>query len=350
MIIPGFKTKGGISTVVNGYQNSELEEKYDITYIETYCDGNKIKKTCKAIKAYTSFLCYLMKNNPDIIHIHSSFGASFYRKMPFIIIADFFNIKIVNHIHGSEIRRFYIDASLLKRKLIEFIYNKCDNLICLSQEWKENFKVIHLKSNISVVENYSIYPSDFYAKRKGTKKVLYLGFITKLKGCFDIPYVIEKVVQIIPDINFIIAGSGQIEELKKKINEMGLTKYTLFPGWVGSEKKDELLREADLFFLPSYSEGMPMSILEAMGYRLPVVASLVGGIPQLIEDNINGFLVTPGNINGYADAIIKILKDDILKEDMGMNSFLISKKKFSKDTHLEKIMYIYESILKKKSI
>lgn len=82
MVVPSFSAKGGIATVVSGYKGSEIEKHYNIQYIESYCDGNKIKKIFKAIGAYFSFLKEMVRNKPDLVHIHSSFGGSFYRKLP----------------------------------------------------------------------------------------------------------------------------------------------------------------------------------------------------------------------------------------------------------------------------
>ena len=110
MIVPSFEAKGGITAVVSGYRGSELEEQYNIRYIETYCDGGKVRKFWKAVCAYVSFLVTLVSFKPDLIHIHSSFGASFYRKVPFIYIGSALRIPVVNHMHGSEVDRFYRNA------------------------------------------------------------------------------------------------------------------------------------------------------------------------------------------------------------------------------------------------
>lgn len=347
MVVPSFSARGGIATVVKGYRNSVIEKEYEITYIETYCDGSKRKKIQKAIYSYCYFIYYLIKKNPDIIHIHSSFGASFYRKLPFIWLSSILKKPIINHIHGSEMDKFYISASKIKKKLVENTYNKCQILICLSEELQKKLEKIQLKSEVRLVENFSIFPDKVLKKEnKDSVTVLYLGFIIKMKGSFDIPQIISEVVKSIPNINFVIAGSGDDEELKKELEDMNLKNYTTLPGWVDEEEKKELLKTADLFLLPSYSEGMPMSILEAMGYGLPIVASSVGGIPQLIKNNENGLLITPGDIEGFAQAIIMILKNDNLKKDMGLNSHSIAKNKFSKSAHIEKILDIYNKAIK----
>ena len=108
MVVPSFSAKGGITSVVAGYKGSQLEKDFDIKYIETYCDGNKLSKVLIVLKAYVSYIWLLLFWHPTIIHIHSSFGGSFYRKLPFIIIGSWLKKPIVNHIHGSYYNEFYL--------------------------------------------------------------------------------------------------------------------------------------------------------------------------------------------------------------------------------------------------
>lgn len=348
MIVPSFTAKGGITTVVNGYRNSELENEYQIEYIETYCDGSKLSKIFKAICAYLKFGKKLILNKPDLVHVHSSFGGSFYRKLPIIYMASFFHIPIVNHIHGSEIADLYINASLKKKKLVEKCFDKCRYLIVLSEEWKEKIMVVKTNTPTVVVENYSVIHKECLRRKTNEiKQILFLGFLTELKGCFDIPEIIEKVVQQYDKLKVVLAGSGEIEKIREILKKKNLEKYFVFPGWVKNEEKKKLLEESDLFLLPSYTEAMPMSILEAMGYGLPIVTSDVGGIPQLVEDKKNGFMIKPGDIDGFATAILNIIQNEDLNYEMGKNSMVKADEKYSLEGHIEKIKTVYEDILRR---
>lgn len=111
MIVPNEAVKGGIASVVNGYRGSALEKRYRITYIESYQNGSKWAKLKKALEGYLAFRRLLRRDRPDLVHVHSSFGPSFYRKMPFIYLSRLAAIPVVNHIHGAEFDRFYERAS-----------------------------------------------------------------------------------------------------------------------------------------------------------------------------------------------------------------------------------------------
>lgn len=350
MVVPSFTAKGGIASVVSGYRGSNLEKLYDVKYIETYCDGNKVHKLFKAIGSYFQFAFNLLFWKPDIIHIHSSFGASFYRKLPFIYFASWFHKPIINHIHGSALDDLYTNAGVKKKKLVLNTFNKCNKLIVLSEEWKEKYASIIIMENISVIENYSIIHKieNYDNKEHPDKNILFLGFLSKAKGCFDIPLIAKKVCDSCPNVRFILAGDGTPEDKEKiynLINEYNIKDKFTFPGWVRGEEKDRLLKEAYVFFLPSYGEAMPMSILEAMGYGLPIISTNVGGIPQLVKDDINGYLLEPRDIQGFVNAITKTLTNNELKIRMGVKSLEIVEKEYSLDIHIEKIRKIYESIM-----
>jgi len=351
MVVPNPMVKGGIAAVVNGYRGSKLEQDYEIIYVESYIDGSKFQKFIKAICGYFIFLKVLLFNRPNIVHIHSSFGSSFYRKLPFVYLSFWFKIPIINHIHGADFDEFYISASKRKKEKIKRVYNKCDYLIALSDEWKERLSQIVPKEHIVIIENYSTIHKDALEdrlKRNVNNKVLFLGEIGERKGCFDIPSVVELVVRSIPDVQFILAGSGSEEDenkVKTLLREKKVDQNVSFPGWVRDEEKDKLLRESDLFFLPSYNEGMPMSVLDAMGYGLPVLSTNVGGIPKIVLNDENGFCFNPGDIELMSKAIIDILHSEENRCKFSEMSVKLVELKLSLGKHINKMENLYSELV-----
>ena len=228
MIVPNSTVKGGIAAVVNGYREHNFGERYRITYVESYCDGSKMRKLLKALGSYFCFLKVIITNRPDLIHIHSSFGPSFYRKMPFIYLGKMFRIPIINHIHGAEFDPFYGKASEQKKRLIQKVYRKCTRLIALSDEWKKNLKLIVPEDKITVLPNYCIVPEKVNLERK--RQILFLGEIGKRKGCFDIPDILEKANLRGLDATMVFAGAGSREDeeaLKKELAKVIARKTAL---------------------------------------------------------------------------------------------------------------------------
>ena len=163
-----------------------------------------------------------------------------------------------------------------------------------------------------------------------------------MKGCYDMVDVTKRVAEVVPDIKMVVAGAGEIEQVKSKATEEGVAEYFVFPGWVRGEQKEKLLKESDVFFLPSYTEGMPMSVLDAMGYALPIVATNVGGIPRIVHEGKNGSIREPGDAVGFAEAIIRILTDDSMRHNMGKQSLGIVKERYSLEKHIEEIEKVYQ--------
>jgi len=340
MVVQDPMVKGGIAAVVNGYRGSQLEKDFNIIYVESYKDGGKFVKILKGICGYFHFVKILLVDNPDVVHIHSSFGPSFYRKLPFIYMASFAKKPIINHIHGAEFESFYMNANKKKKKLIELVYNKCDMLIALSEEWKDNLSMIVPEDNIIVIENYSKM-AEGVVRDKCNNQVLFLGAIGQRKGCYDIPYVVELVAKEVPDCKFVIAGDGDIDQIKELLKEKGVEENVEFPGWVRGEEKDKLLRESDIFFLPSYNEGMPMSILDAMGYSLPIISTKVGGITKIVHNGKNGYVFQPGDVEGFAKGITNILTHMDMLKSFGNESANIVIKKYSLSAHLDSLKKLY---------
>lgn len=343
MVVPDAYVKGGIASVVNGYRSYEFGEEYQISYVESYRDGNKYQKLLKALKGYVAFMKGLRRNRPDIVHIHSSFGPSFYRKMPFIYLAQWKKIPVVNHIHGAEFDAFYLNASEKKKDLIRRVYRKCQVLIALSDEWKENLEQIVPKERICVIENYCQIPEQMEGKKKN--QILFLGELGKRKGCFDIPEICEKALEDIDDVPVILAGDGAMEELKALFKEKKTEKAVRFPGWVRGTDKDKLLRESSIFLFPSYHEGMPMAVLEAMAYGLAIVTTKVGGIPKLIEHGVSGYLYEPGDVQGMAQSVRELVANQKKRNEMGLAARQKAINCYSMESHIGKLLSLYSSVL-----
>jgi glycosyltransferase involved in cell wall biosynthesis len=124
-----------------------------------------------------------------------------------------------------------------------------------------------------------------------------LGLIGDRKGVFDLLKVVKRLIDDAYPIKLTIGGNGEIRRLLGEIKNYGIAKDVQYRGWIGDKERDLILRESDIFILPSYAEGMPMAILEAMAYSVPVVSTKVGGIPELISDGETGYLINPGDLD-----------------------------------------------------
>ncbi|WP_026496127.1 glycosyltransferase family 4 protein [Butyrivibrio sp. WCD3002] len=350
MIVQERTVKGGIAAVIENYYGSRLEKDFDITYVESYCDGSKWKKLFKALSAYKEFRHVLRTNRPDAVHVHSSFGPSFFRKMPIIIMAHNKKIPIINHIHGSALDELYTNAGSFKKYLVRKIYGYCTRVVVLSEEWKEKLSVIVPSDRITVVSNYcKLYPEmaddKSLSQRFEKRQILYLGRFDNLKGVVDIPAIADIVKKKFSDVRFVLGGTGETEPVISEIERLGLQDTVILPGWITGDEKEKLLRESAIFLLPSHMEAMPMSILEAMGYALPIVSTEVGGIPQVVAKDVNGKLYAPQNASGMAQGIMDYLSDYEAYAAAARKSLEIADEKYSFDAHIDKLEKIYDEVI-----
>ena len=341
-------SKGGIGTVVKGFNESVRPKGYSFNHIVTHSDCGNAAKVILAVRAYLKCLFDLRKENYDLVHMHTAFGASFFRSIPFIRLAIKRGVPVINHIHSDDWHAFYDCSSSEKRQLISNVYSSCDRVIALSEEWRDILTSVVPDKKIVILENFTpIYEEEFYPHYRN-KVVLFMSRLERIKGCDLLPSIIELVVSKVPDVKFVICGEGGMEDdLRREIIERSLTLNVKLMGWIDGARKADVLKQSSIFLLPSYSEGMPMCILEAMGMGLPVISTHVGGIPKLVEDGKNGYLSKPGDFTAIANDLVRLLNNPNEMARMGEEGKAQAKSR-SIAAYDNKLKEIYDSLLKEK--
>lgn len=156
-----------------------------------------------------------------------------------------------------------------------------------------------------------------------------------------------KAAQIIlgkkPDVRFVLAGDGPLlEELKRTAEEIGVKDHVAFLGF----RNDilDIINCLDIVLLSSYHEGIPTVVLEAMALKKAVVAPKVGGIPEIIEDNVSGFLVKPGDVQGLADACLNILDEPAVRKKLGSEAEKRVKREFTNELQRDRVLKLYHEL------
>ena len=343
MIGPERNVQGGISSVINNYYSSGMNSKVDLKYIGTMIDGNKIKKLNKAIKSYLYFIKNI--NMYDIIHVHMASRASFYRKSIFIKFAKRHKKKVIIHLHGAEFKEFYSQECNDKQKrYVKKIFSYADKIIALSEEWKVFLANICSEDCIEVVYNAVVVPKKIN-KDYNEKSILFLGRLGRRKGTYDLLKVIPKIVSKYPNVKFYLGGDGDIEQVNKICEESNIKNNVKILGWVDFDKKQQLLNNCGIYILPSYNEGMPMSLLEAMSYGKPVISTYVGGIPKVIKNNSNGVLFSAGDIDKLYNCLDELLSSEEKRKTLCMNALKNIKDNFDINDNINQIIKIYNNII-----
>lgn len=312
--------KGGIAQTVFNY-NKHIFPKSQFRYVANSCDGSRVKKIYRLISSVVIFCCKLLFNRAiQVIHIHTASNFSFKRSAWFVNIARLFGKKIILHIHGGGFKDYFYRGNEL---FVNRVLNKCDRVVVLSNGWEQWFRNEVKCEKVRVVPNVIPVPQPIESKRNdSTFHVLFLGLINEEKGIFDlVRAVAENRKRLLNRFQLHIAGNGMVERLEAEIQERDLQELIKYEGWVDSIAKHKLLSTCNALVLPSYTEGLPLSILEAMSYRMPIITTPVGGIPSVIEDGTNGFLIEPGNGEGFIEKIIQLIENRSIAKVMGEESY-----------------------------
>lgn len=333
--------RGGIAAVESVY--STFYKPFNHIATVTAGDSSKVKKLSRFIGALVTFLWWMLFHREiKIVHVHASSGASFWRKRLFINIAKLFGKKVIFHLHSGKFPIFYSNHKKTVKRTIE----KCDCVIALSEYWKQWLEATFNCKKIVIIKNAIDAPL-LHKESHDKFNLLFLGLLGENKGIYDLlDVIITHKKELSGKLQLLIGGNGEIEKVKDIINKNHISNIVTFEGWVSGAKKVHLFNLADALILPSYHEGVPITILEAESYELPIISTKVGGIPEIVADGKNGFLIKPGDKTAIWGAISKIMTDKGLARKMGEIS-ASSVKEHLPDYVSKQMEMVYSALLNK---
>ena len=341
MIGPDRSVHGGISGVVNNYYDAGITEKVDLNYIGTMVEGSKLRKLWQVVKDYVKFLVALPQY--PVVHVNVASDSSYYRKSLFIKAAKRAGKKIVIHQHGGDFETFYEkEQNDRGRAKIRQVLGMADTFLVLSPVLERFFKGILDPSRVILFPNAVPVPSNI-EKEYGKQRILFLGRLCKEKGLRELFSILPQLHEQFPQMHLLLGGIWEDEELRAEAERM--KEYVTDLGWLQGEAKKDYLQISDLFVFPTYFEGQPVSVLEAMAYQCGIVATNVGGIPQMIEQEQTGLLIEPKDPEDLKSALQKLLADPELCERLGKNARAKVQKEFSIEKSLQELIKIYQQMV-----
>lgn len=339
------RSKGGMATVIEEIEkDKKLNEQFDIDIYESFIDGNKVVRFFFSIYAFVKFC--LTKRNYDLYHVHVASRGSTFRKGHYVDVIKRWNKKVILHVHGAQYLVFYDEITKKKKKRVVEILKKSDMVIALSQDWKDKFDERFGLTNCCVLENgidmERLAPAVCEPALHQNAFVT-LGRLGQRKGTYDLVDAIDIARKTVPEIKCYLAGDGDVEKVKELVKTRDLEKNIEVVGWADFGKKLELLSSVSTVVLPSYNEGLPMSILEGMACGKAIISTTVGAIPEVINKE-NGILIQPGDVKALANALIECSTNTALIEQMSKNNIKKIDGSFSMKTMHKKLARYYETV------
>lgn len=324
MIGPDLAAQGGIATLARTFLESQALRAHEVRYFPTVGEGSKLRKLAQMAKGQAGFLAGLLGGfDPDLFHIHVADGASFYRKMAYFQQARATGKPVVLHNNFANLEEL-VARSGLHEALVRSCYSQASQVHVVSHDMANNIREwTRGEATIRVLFN-PVPAAEFpWSGPRGHKThpvVLFMGRVGERKGIFDLIEAWPKVLAQVPDARLRVGGDGDLDRLRKRLGELGIQDSVEVMGWISGNDRLQAYADADVYALPSYAEGLPVSVLEAMASGLAVLSTNIDGTPDAIVEGETGFMHEPGDREAIAAGLIRLLSDVDLRDRLGAGS------------------------------
>ena len=339
---------GGIGTVARTYMGAKALRGVRIQYHTTVAaEGSHAHKARTMVEGQVRFARQLATDPPDLLHIHVADGPSFWRKSTYARQARLAGIPVCLHGHFTSLIDLY-RSSRLRGRLIEKVFAEADLLFALSTDMqRQMLEMSAARGRVEILHN-PCPPDGFDPSPRpdsANPRVLFMGRVGDRKGIFDLVAAWPRVLEKVPGARLTVAGDGDLDRLRDQVRQLGIADSIEILGWVSGDTRMAAYRAADVFCLPSYAEGLPMGVLEAMGAGLPVVSTRINGTPDAVVDGTTGFLHAPGDRDALATHLIALLSSHRLRLEQGAAGYRRVTAEFDPECQAERLRSAWERVL-----
>lgn len=348
MVSTSTATRGGVASYVRMLRTTSLWETWHVEHIASHRDGSRVAKVGAFARALPRYLAALLLRRPGLVHLHMASNGSFVRKATLFWLAWALRVPAVVHLHGAEFHLFHARLSRPLRAVVRATLTRAAVVVALGDRWAAELAAIAPAAWVVPLPNAVRVPAAASRPTGAAPRVVFLGEIGDRKGTFVLLEAWAQLVaggEVPPGSRLTLAGDGGVERARRTIAERGLGGSVVVRSWLGPGQVGELLARADVLALPSRNEGQPMAVLEAMAHGLCVVASDVGGIPELVEDGRSGLLLPPDDPAALVVALRKVLADEALRSALGAAARQRALAEFDVDVAWRRIDALYREVL-----
>lgn len=336
------KTRGGITSVIKAHETGEQWKKFHCKWIETHRDGSKLIKVLYAIKGSILFISYLPFY--DIIHFHVSFQGSLIRKYYFSKIARLAHKKILVHFHPPTPDVLFNPLNTHKYKEL---FGTADKVLVLSEEWKKLlYKQLNVKENVEVLYNPCPQINNILSdnEKRNNRYILFAGTLIERKGYQCLIKAFAQIASSYPTWKLILAGNGELHTAQALIKQCHVEKQVKLTGWMNKKQIKKLYQNASIFCLTSSGEGFPMAVLEAWAYGIPVITTLVGGLPDIVREEENALTFDFDNNLKLTNQLSILIQNIDLRNKLSQAGIQLAKEVFNIQIINKQLENIYEEL------
>ena len=352
------KVYGGIARSCELIMASKAFNSYEIIGFDSSQKSNPpphlIYRALSAFYRLIKFPIILFSKSPRSILIFCSDGYSAIEKGVMIVIAKIFRIPVLIYPRAGKLIE-QSKTSNLFLILIRFLFNRADYFLCQGLEWKKyaQNKIYFDSNKIILVNNWTatsdltkIGHSRIVNNNIKKLKFLFIGWIKEEKGIKELLNAFNNLIKKGNDIDITFVGDGKLMEYSESFAlQNNLINNITFTGWVTSLELKKHLKNSDIFVLPSWEEGMPNSLIEALAAGLPSIVTSVGVIPNHLVDSQTALLIEPKSLKDLESSMERLIHDYILRKNLSKNGHLLAKNVFLVDKSLNKLSGIIDQTI-----
>ena len=331
------KMKGGVSSVMQNIEKSRLWRDWDCYWIENQINKNVLFKLIYLIKGL--FYGLILIPRYSIVHFQTAPGRSLIINLPLLLYALLWRRKIVTQLHvGNQIEEylndFYLKYWVKHSNLVLLLGKKWRDVMCQRFQKGERFEYIY--NPVEMKNDNRLSPRRYF---------LYAAYFDTNKGAAILLEAFSEIVKDFPDWKLVMCGDGDKETIKSLLIKHNLSESVIMPGWVSGKEKEYYFKNAYAYCMTSYKEGLPMSVLEAMAYGIPIITTPVGCLPEIVVDGQSCLSFDFGDARQLADQMKKLICDKELRQVLSAESYNIAYNNFSIDIIACRLDSFYRSLL-----
>jgi glycosyltransferase involved in cell wall biosynthesis len=257
-------------------------------------------------------------SSPCVAHVNITGRGSTIRKIILSTMARALGVRYVLHLHDYDYAEYYRSQRTFLKRLIRTMFRRAAAVIVLGRrDLKVLSELLQLSGDrITVLHNAVPDPVPNLGRRPDRGKPCHLLFLGHLSARKGVPDLLRALAcSTVKHLNWraTLAGGGPIDEFRNLAKDLGILEKLSFPGWLDEVGVSELCANADVLVLPSHAEGLAMSVLEGLSHGLAVITTPVGAHSEVIEPEVSGILVPPGDVAALADALVRVIEDESLR-------------------------------------
>jgi glycosyltransferase involved in cell wall biosynthesis len=314
---------GGIDRLMDEVRGHSAAVAPDLTvkFLTTRGQGSLLLAPLHCTWAAIRLIWFRLTRGRCLCHVNLASKGSTYRKLALTWLATRLGHATVIHLHGAMFHDYYRSTGGFQRAQIQRMFREAARVIVLGSVWRDfvatNFGLS--PDRILVLPNASTARPPRLAEAS-PPEILFLGEVGERKGVPVLIAALGRLAKTDHDWRAVIAGNGEIAPYRAEVERLGLGTRVSFPGWLQEADAHRCLAQAAVLVLPSEAEGLPMAIVEAFAWGVPVISTPVGSTPDILHDGVEGLLIPVGDVDALAKALERMIGDADLRHQLGTNA------------------------------